>query len=92
MTESFPYKNFSDAIEVLDKETDQAAREWLALGQKVSMVRMIRLMVSCFWRSYYKEGKRRLGVPGLFLSVNEGMRPFLTYAKLWELQRGRRTP
>ena len=90
MSATFPYKDFSQAIDELDRETDENARLWIKEGRKAGLWGALSAMVRDFGRVYFKEGARRQGVRGLFWAVHCGMRPFLSYAKYWELKRDRK--
>jgi glycosyltransferase involved in cell wall biosynthesis len=48
--------------------------------------RLLRVMVTGFWRSYISQGGWRAGAVGLIESIYQGFSLFITYAKLWELQ------
>lgn len=90
VSEKYPYKNFSEAIDLLDRQTDEAAAQWLGQKRSASAAAALGQLVRTFCRVYFKEGSRRQGVPGLFWAVHCAMIPFLTYAKYWELKRDQR--
>ena len=85
----FPYKDFTEAIARLDEETDAQARLWFEGKKKVGLAGTVGRTIGRFWEVYFSKGGRKLGVPGLFLAVNAGMREFISFAKYWELKRGR---
>ncbi|MCL4359725.1 glycosyltransferase family 2 protein [Patescibacteria group bacterium] len=49
--------------------------------------RLLRVMATGFWDSYVRQGGWRAGTRGLIESIYQGFSLFVTYAKLWELQR-----
>ncbi len=89
MISEFPYKDFSEAIDALDRETDDEAKLWHQRGLRVSVWTILGRMIRDFWKTYEGQKSRRMGVRGLFWAVHCGMRPFLTYAKCWEHQRNK---
>jgi glycosyltransferase involved in cell wall biosynthesis len=49
--------------------------------------RLIRVMITAFWNSYFVQGGWKTGTVGLIESMYQSFSMFITYAKLWELQR-----
>jgi hypothetical protein len=82
------YRDFADAVTKLDAEADAQAGKWIREGKNPGLWPSVAGAWSAFRRTYYKEGGRQAGVPGLFVSVNDGMRVFLAYAKYWEMKTG----
>ena len=80
-------KDFTVLIAELDQQTDLEARRWFQENQKVGVFSILIKMVSCFWTSYVSKRGHKDGVRGLFLAVNSGIHPFLSYAKYWEMVR-----
>lgn len=83
----YTYRDFTDAIAKLDRQTDLEARKWFREKRKVGIFSTLRKMIDRFWRAYYSKQGHKDGVIGLFLAVNSGMYQFLTYAKYWELKK-----
>jgi hypothetical protein len=81
-------RDFSEAIAVLDRETDLAAEEWFRNNRKIGIFSAIRKAVSSFFKMYVIRKGYQDGVVGLFLAVNSGMEPYLTYLKCAELKNG----
>jgi hypothetical protein len=48
--------------------------------------RFIRVMMSEFMRSYFKEKGYKNGTYGLIEAIYQSYSIFITYAKLWEMQ------
>jgi hypothetical protein len=48
--------------------------------------RLIRVMITGFWRSFISQGGWKAGTVGWIESIYQGFSMFITYAKLWELQ------
>ena len=88
----YTYRNFTDAIAKLDRQTDLEARKWFRENRKVGTFSIIRKTIDRFWRSYFNKKGYKDGVIGLFLAVNSGMYQFLSFAKYWEMKRDSRLP
>lgn len=56
---------------------------------RMNALRFLRVMVTAFFDSYVKQGGFRAGVAGLIESIYQSYSIFITYARLWELQRGK---
>jgi len=52
--------------------------------------RILRMMASAFWDSYFRQGGWRVGIVGVIESMYQGFSMFVTYAKLWEMQQGKK--
>ncbi len=83
----YTYRDFTDAIAKMDRQTDLEARKWFREDRKVGTFSILRKTVDRFWRAYISKKGYKDGVIGLFLAVNSGMYQFLSYAKHWELKR-----
>ena len=83
-------RDFTQAIEELDRQTDLEAKKWHEEGRKTTAWQVVKRMVAEFRRIYYAENARREGVDGLFRAVSGAMFHFLAYAKCWELDRDRK--
>ncbi len=83
----YTYRDFTDAIGKLDRQTDLEAKKWVREKRKVGVFSVLRKMVDRFWRAYFKNQGYKDGVIGLFLAVNSGMYQFLSYAKYWEMKK-----
>lgn len=83
----YTYRDFTDAIGKLDRQTDLEARKWFRENRRVGVFGTMRKTVDRFCRSYFSKQGYKDGVIGLFLAVNSGMYQFLTYAKYWEMKR-----
>lgn len=86
----YTYRDFTDAIAKMDRQTDLEARKWFREKRKVGSFSILRKMTDRFWKSYVAKQGYKDGVNGLFLSVNAGMYQFLSYAKYWEMKRAAR--
>ena len=83
----YTYRDFTDAIAKLDRQTDLEARKWFREKRKESVFSVVRKMIDRFCRAYFLKKGYKDGVIGLFLAVNSGMYQFLSFAKYWELKR-----
>lgn len=53
---------------------------------KIVSWRLLRVMLTGFFDSYFKQGGWKAGTMGLIESIYQGYSMFVTYARLWELQ------
>ncbi len=83
----YTYRDFTDAIAKLDRQTDLEAKKWFREKRKVGVFGTLRKMVDRFCRAYYSKKGHKDGVIGLFLAVNSGMYQFLSFAKYWEMKK-----
>jgi len=83
----YTYRDFTDAIAKLDRQTDLEAKKWFREKRKIGILGTSRKMIDRFWRSYFSKQGYKDGVIGLFLAVNSGMYQFLSFAKYWELKK-----
>lgn len=83
----YTYRDFTDAIAKLDRQTDLEARKWFRENRKVGVLGTVRKSVDRFCKAYFSKKGHKDGVIGLFLAVNSGMYQFLTFAKVWEMRK-----
>lgn len=83
----YTYRDFTDAIAKLDRQTDLEAKKWFRENRKVGVFSVIRKTIDRFWRAYFSKQGHKDGVIGLFLAVNSGMYQFLSFAKYWEMKK-----
>ena len=83
----FTYRDFTDAINKLDRQTDLEAQKWFREKRKIGIFSIVRKTIDRFWRAYFSKQGYKDGVIGLFLAVNSGMYQFLSFAKYWELKK-----
>ncbi len=82
----YTYRDFTDIIGKLDRQTDLEARKWYREKRKGGLGLALWKTLDRFWRAYFKKKGYKDGVIGLFLAVNSGMYQFLSYVKYWEMQ------
>lgn len=68
----------------------EAELRFKANHPKMNWWRLIRVMITAFFDSYIKQGGYKIGVPGLVESLYQSFSIFVTYARLWELQRSKK--
>lgn len=86
----YTYRDFTDAVAKLDRQTDLEAMKWFREKRKVGIFGTLRKMVDRFFRAYFSKHGYKDGVIGLFLAVNAGMYQFLSFAKYWEMRESER--
>jgi glycosyltransferase involved in cell wall biosynthesis len=86
------HRTLSEMVEKTNEWSASEAKLRLDHGHPtVSWWRLLRVMVTGFLHSYIKENGWRAGTVGLIESMYQGFSMFITYAKLWELQKERST-
>lgn len=83
----YTYRDFTDAISKLDRQTDLEAKKWFRENRRVGVFSVLRKMIDRFWKAYISKRGYKDGVIGLFLAVNSGMYQFLSFAKYWEMKK-----
>jgi|SRR5581483_2652938 len=58
---------------------------------KMSWWRFPRVMMSAFFDSYIRQKGYKVGTAGFIESIYQSFSMFITYARLWELQQGKKT-
>lgn len=86
----YTYRDFTDAIAKLNRQTDLEAKKWFREKRRVGVFGAARKTIDRFWRAYISKQGYKDGVVGLFLAVNAAMYQFLSFAKYWEMKRGNR--
>jgi len=88
----FPYRDISDHVTSIDHYTTLAAEEWFAEGRRTSPLEAALHPPAAFLRNYLFRRGFRDGAAGFHISILNSYYVFLKILKLWELQRGLRTP
>jgi glycosyltransferase involved in cell wall biosynthesis len=66
----------------------EANLRFLSHHPRIVWWRLLRVMVTAFWNSYISQGGWKIGTVGLIESMYQAFSMFITYAKLWEMQKG----
>lgn len=83
----FTHRNLSQMIEKTNKWSNyEAELRFRAHHPEMSFWRFVRVMITGFARSYFKEKGWKNGTRGMVESMYQAFSMFITYAKLWELQ------
>lgn len=84
----FTHRNLSQMVEKTNKWSNiEAELRFHAHHPQMSWWRFPRVMMPAFFRSYISEKGYRNGTAGVIESIYQAYSMFITYAKLWELQR-----
>jgi glycosyltransferase involved in cell wall biosynthesis len=81
----YSYKNFTDVITKLNRETALEAQKWVNDGRKVSFLKILRKFVDRFLKFYFLRKGYKDGVLGFMFSFFHSLYQLLSYAKYWEL-------
>jgi glycosyltransferase involved in cell wall biosynthesis len=87
----FAYRDIADHLETIDRYTTLAARQMHEGGRQAGVLQIAGHPPLAFLRNYLARGGFRDGVPGLIVSSMNAYYVFLKFAKLWELQRDRKS-
>jgi glycosyltransferase involved in cell wall biosynthesis len=87
----YAYRDIADHLETIDRYTTYAARQMREAGTRVSVLQIAGHPPLAFLRNYIARGGIRDGVPGLVISALNAYYVFLKFAKLWELERTRKS-
>lgn len=83
----YTHRNLAQMVEKTNDWSEFEARLRLeAKHPKMNTWRFIRVMLTGFMRSYFKEGGWKNGTEGMIESIFQAFSMFITYAKLWEKQ------
>ena len=83
----WPYKNFSEQIQTVDRYSSAAAAEMHRAGKAFSLFTLLLNPPLRFLREYFLKQGFRDGLPGLIIAGATAFYVFAKYAKLWELKR-----
>jgi len=80
----FSYRDFSDFITKLNRQTTLEASKWIRDKRKMSLMRALRKSVDRFLRTFlFKKGYKD-GFVGFMVAVFSGLYQLFTYAKYWQ--------
>lgn len=85
------YRDIADHLRTIDRFTSVAAGESHARGRGGALAGMLFNAPAKFWKMYLLKAGFLDGLPGFVVAVLGSYYVFLKYAKLWELQRVRRS-
>lgn len=87
----YTHRNLEQMIEKTNDWSEYEADLRLKANHpKMNIFRFLRVMITGFLRSYIAEKGYRNGTAGLIESIYQAFSMFITYAKLWEKQGGRK--
>ena len=82
------HKNLSQMLsKTIEWSETEAKLRYQAKHPKMSVLRLIKVMATAFLRYYIGQKGYKVGTAGLIESVYQSFSAFITYAKLWEMQR-----
>lgn len=83
----------SDLTSMLNKTLEwsevEANLRYKAKHPKITWWRFPRVMLTAFWNSYVGQRGYKVGTVGLIESIYQAYSMFITYARLWEMQRSK---
>lgn len=82
------HRNIAEMVQKTNKWSEiEAALRLNVHHPRIASWRLIRVMMTAFWDSYISQQGFKAGIVGLIESIYQSFSSFITYAKLWELQR-----
>jgi glycosyltransferase involved in cell wall biosynthesis len=90
--EHYNYRDLSEHIQRVDHFSSWQAQAMHAEGVRFRRIDLLLRPLYRFFKGYVLRGGFLKGLPGLLVSVSSAYYVFMKYAKLWELERGRRAP
>jgi len=86
----FTHRNIEQMVEKTNKWSEYEAQLRYGTNHpKMRPWRFVRVMVTEFMRSYFSGGGYKNGTYGFIESMYQAYSIFITYAKLWEMQKGK---
>lgn len=84
----FTHRNFESMLnKTIEWSSQEALLRYNSRHPKMTWWRFPRVMMSAFLNSYIKQKGYKAGVVGVLESIYQSFSMFITYAKLWELQK-----
>ncbi len=86
----YTHRNLSQMLEKTNKWSEYEAKlRFDAKHPKMNLWRFVRVIATGFLKSYIKEKGFKNGTAGMIEATYQGYSMFITYSKLWEMQRGK---
>jgi glycosyltransferase involved in cell wall biosynthesis len=82
----YSYKDFSDFMNKLNKQTTLEAQKWFDTGRRMSFGQALWRTIDRFFRKFVGKKGFRDGFMGFMLAVFDSIYQIVSYAKYWELK------
>jgi glycosyltransferase involved in cell wall biosynthesis len=83
----YSYKDFSDFLSKLNKQTTLEAQKWFSTGRKMSFGHALWRTIDRFFRKFIGKKGYQDGFMGFMLAVFDSIYQIVSFAKYWELKR-----
>lgn len=84
----YSHQNLTDMVEKTNEWSEiEAELRYASNHPKMTSWRFFRVMFTAFYDSYIKQGGYKAGTVGVIESIYQSFSMFITYAKLWEMQK-----
>lgn len=84
----YTHRNLAQMLDkTIEWSKEEAKLRFDSGHPKMTILRFPKPMISAFLNSYVRQKGYRLGIAGLVESVYQAFSAFITYARLWEMQR-----
>jgi len=84
----YSYRDFSDFLNKLNKQTSWEAKKWVDDKRPMSLGKAIWRAVDRFYRSYYSKKAKKDGFVGFMVAFFAALYQIMSYAKYWERKNG----
>ncbi len=85
----YSYKNFEDFLNKMNRQTTLEVTKWVKDKRRMGLGRALRRTSDRFMRTYFRKQAHKDGLLGFIISVFSGFYQILSYAKYWEIKRGK---
>ncbi|MFC1753119.1 glycosyltransferase family 2 protein [Thermoproteota archaeon] len=85
----YSYRDFTDFLQKLNRQTTLEAEKWISTGRKMSFAHALWRTNDRFYRKFIGKQGYRDGFMGFMLAVLDSIYQIISYAKYWELKRTR---
>ncbi len=82
----YSYKDLSDFLNKLNKQTTLEAQKWISTGRQMSFGHALWRTIDRFFRKFIGKKGYRDGFIGFMLAVFDSIYQIVSYAKYWELK------
>jgi glycosyltransferase involved in cell wall biosynthesis len=82
----YSYKNFSDFINKLNRQTTLEAIKWYKENRKIKILKALRKTCDRFFKAFVLKKGYRDGFIGFMLAMFAGLYQIFSYAKYWEMK------
>lgn len=83
----YSYRDFSDFLNKLNKQTSWEAKKWVDDKRPISLGKAVWRAIDRFRRTYYSKNGKKDGFIGFMVAFFAALYQIVSYAKYWELKK-----